>query len=103
MTITCNLYTNGQWHDAEGHATFTAIIRSRTNAPPLPAPPAWRMPAAAPLRRRGVPAVARYGTAERRRLLLEAAEEMLRREAEFIAAMAAETEPPRTGPVLTFI
>lgn len=23
MTITCNLYTNGQWHDAEGHATFT--------------------------------------------------------------------------------
>ncbi|HGY5975108.1 TPA: hypothetical protein ACNV5T_005837, partial [Klebsiella michiganensis] len=23
MTITCNLYTNGQWHDAEGQATFT--------------------------------------------------------------------------------
>ncbi|WP_227545633.1 hypothetical protein, partial [Klebsiella oxytoca] len=23
MTITCTLYTNGQWHDAEGHATFT--------------------------------------------------------------------------------
>ncbi|MDU4231227.1 MAG: hypothetical protein E7I02_25200, partial [Klebsiella grimontii] len=23
MTITCSLYTNGQWHDAEGRATFT--------------------------------------------------------------------------------
>ncbi|MGX2012740.1 hypothetical protein ACWIVX_23165, partial [Enterobacter asburiae] len=23
MTITCNLYTDGQWHDAEGQATFT--------------------------------------------------------------------------------
>ena len=23
MTITCNLYLNGQWHDAEGRRTFT--------------------------------------------------------------------------------
>ncbi len=23
MTITCNLYINGQWHDAEGRRTFT--------------------------------------------------------------------------------
>ncbi|HGY5770038.1 TPA: hypothetical protein ACNU5L_005319, partial [Raoultella ornithinolytica] len=33
MTITCNLYTDGQWHDAEGQATFT-----RTN--PLSEQPA---------------------------------------------------------------
>ncbi len=23
MTITCNLYIDGQWHDAEGRRTFT--------------------------------------------------------------------------------
>ncbi|VTM89278.1 Uncharacterised protein [Raoultella ornithinolytica] len=33
MTITCNLYTDGQWHDAEDQATFT-----RTN--PLSEQPA---------------------------------------------------------------
>ncbi|HFF3713229.1 TPA: hypothetical protein ACGCNI_003904, partial [Klebsiella pneumoniae] len=25
MTITCNLYINGQWHDAEGRRTFTRL------------------------------------------------------------------------------
>lgn len=35
--------------------------------------------------------MARYAPAERRRLLLEAAEQMQHREAKFIAAMSAET------------
>ena len=92
MTITCTLYTNGQWHDAEGHATFT-----RYN--PLTQESASVASAAslADARRCADTAGAAYPQwrdtipAERRRLLLDAAEEMLRREAKFIAAMAAET------------
>ena len=92
MTITCNLYTNGQWHDAEGHATFTRdnpLTRERASvASAASLADARRCAAAAgaafPRWRDTVPA-------ERRRLLLEAAEERLRREAKFIAAMAAET------------
>lgn len=92
MTITCNLYTNGQWHDAEGHATFTRdnpLTHERASvASAASLADARRCAAAAgaafPQWRDTVPA-------ERRRLLLEAAEEMLRREAKFIAAMAAET------------
>ena len=92
MTITCTLYTNGQWHDAEGHATFT-----RYN--PLTQENASVASAAslADARRCADTAGAAYPQwrdtipAERRRLLLDAAEEMLRREAKFIAAMAAET------------
>ncbi|WP_049075553.1 aldehyde dehydrogenase family protein, partial [Klebsiella michiganensis] len=87
MTITCNLYTNGQWHDAEGHATFTRdnpLTRERASvASAASLADARRCAAAAgaafPRWRDTVPA-------ERRRLLLEAAEEMLRREAKFIAA-----------------
>ena len=92
MTITCNLYTNGQWHDAEGHATFTRdnpLTHERASvASAASLADARRCAAAAgaafPQWRDTVPAA-------RRRLLLEAAEEMLRREAKFIAAMAAET------------
>lgn len=92
MTITCSLYTNGQWHDAEGRATFT-----RNN--PLTQETASVASAAslADARRCADTAGAAFPQwrdtvpAERRRLLLEAAEEMLRREAKFIAAMAAET------------
>lgn len=92
MTITCNLYTNGQWHDAEGQATFTRdnpLTHERASvASAASLADARRCAAAAgaafPQWRDTVPA-------ERRRLLLEAAEEMLRREAKFIAAMAAET------------
>ncbi|MGF0789033.1 hypothetical protein ACQR7O_19820, partial [Klebsiella pneumoniae] len=29
MTITCNLYINGQWHDAEGRRTFTRRHQSQ--------------------------------------------------------------------------
>ncbi|MXF47343.1 aldehyde dehydrogenase family protein [Raoultella sp. Lac2] len=92
MTITCNLYTRGQWHDAEGQATFT-----RTN--PLSEQPA-SIAAAASLAdaRHSVEAAAAAfpqwrdtAPAERRRLLLGAAEQMQRREAKFIAAMSAET------------
>jgi benzaldehyde dehydrogenase (NAD) len=92
MTITCNLYTRGQWHDAEGQATFT-----RTN--PLSEQPV-SIAAAASLAdaRHSVEAAAAAfpqwrdtAPAERRRLLLEAAEQMQRREAKFIAAMSAET------------
>ena len=76
MTITCNLYTDGQWHDAEGQATFT-----RTN--PLSEQPASTASAAsladarrsveaaaaafpqwrdtAPAERRRLPAMARHG------------------------------------------
>ncbi|MCS6037606.1 aldehyde dehydrogenase family protein [Klebsiella pneumoniae subsp. pneumoniae] len=90
----------GQWHDAEGRRTFTrrhpahdeAAIggRCRSASPtanaaskPRPAPfPLWRDTA----------------PAERRRLLLEAAEQMLLREAEiYRAAMAAGPARPRTG------
>ncbi len=92
MTITCSLYTNGQWHDAEGRATFT-----RNN--PLTQETASVASAAslADARRCADTAGAAFPQwrdtvpAERRRLLLEAAEEMLRREAKFIVAMAAET------------
>ena len=92
MTITCSLYSNGQWHDAEGRATFT-----RNN--PLTQETASVASAAslADARRCADTAGAAFPQwrdtvpAERRRLLLEAAEEMLRREAKFIAAMAAET------------
>lgn len=91
MTITCNLYTDGQWHDAEGRATFT-----RTN--PLSEQPASTASAASGDARRSVEAAAAAfpqwrdtAPAERRRLLLEAAEQMQQREAKFIAAMSAET------------
>ena len=92
MTITCNLYTNGQWHDAEGQATFSrhhplseetvsvasaaslADARRSVEAAAAAFPP-WRDTA----------------PVERRRLLLEAAQQLLLREAKFIATMAAET------------
>lgn len=92
MTITCNLYTNGQWHDADTHATFTrhnpltAEIASIASAAGLE--DARRCADTADgafLRWRDTL------PAERRRLLLEAAEQILLREARFIAAMAAET------------
>ncbi|HAT1619693.1 TPA: aldehyde dehydrogenase [Raoultella planticola] len=92
MTITCNLYTHGQWHDAEGQATFT-----RSN--PLSDQPASIASAAslADARRSVEAAAAAFpqwrdtAPAERRRLLLEAADQMQHREAKFIAAMSAET------------
>ncbi|MBE0015095.1 aldehyde dehydrogenase family protein, partial [Raoultella planticola] len=92
MTITCNLYTQGQWHDAEGQATF---IRAN----PLSEQPASIASAAslADARRSVEAAAAAFPQwrdtppAERRRLLLEAAEQMQHREAKFIAAMSAET------------
>lgn len=92
MTITCNLYTNGQWHDAEGHATFsrhspvTEEIVSVASAATLTDARRCAEIAAATF-----PQWRETAPVERRRLLLEAAEEMLRREAKFIASMAAET------------
>ena len=92
MTITCSLYSGGQWHDAEGNATFT-----RRN--PLSGEIASVAPAASlyDARRCAQSAAAAFprwrdtSPAERRRLLLEAAEQMQLREAKFIATMAAET------------
>jgi benzaldehyde dehydrogenase (NAD) len=92
MTITCSLYSGGQWHDAEGNATFT-----RRN--PLSGEIASVAPAASlyDARRCAQSAAAAFPSwrdtspAERRRLLLEAAEQMQLREAKFIATMAAET------------
>ncbi|VTM83397.1 4-aminobutyraldehyde dehydrogenase [Klebsiella pneumoniae] len=92
MTITCNLYINGQWHDAEGRRTFTRRHPAHDEAASVAAAASLAdgkrcVEAAAcafPLWRDTAPA-------ERRRLLLEAAEQMLLREAKFIAAMAAET------------
>ncbi len=92
MTITCNLYINGQWHDAEGRRTFTRRRPAHDEAASVAAAASLAdgkrcVEAAAcafPLWRDTAPA-------ERRRLLLEAAEQMLLREAKFIAAMAAET------------
>ncbi|STU74117.1 4-aminobutyraldehyde dehydrogenase [Klebsiella pneumoniae subsp. ozaenae] len=94
MTITCNLYIDGQWHDAEGRRTFTRRHPATMRQPRWPLPPASPTanaaskprpaPCAFPLWRDTAPT-------ERRRLLLEAAEQMLLREAKFIAAMAAET------------
>ena len=61
MTITCNLYTNGQWHDAEGQATFTRdnpLTHERASvASAASLADARRCAAAA-----GAPAGARYGT-----------------------------------------
>lgn len=92
MTITCNLYIDGQWHDAEGRRTFTRRHPAHDEAASVAAAASLAdgkrcVEAAAcafPLWRDTAPA-------ERRRLLLEAAEQMLLREAKFIAAMAAET------------
>lgn len=72
MTITCNLYTQGQWHDAEGQATF---IRAN----PLSEQPASIASAAslADARRSVESAAAAFPQwrdtppAERRRLLLD--------------------------------
>ncbi len=93
MTITCNLYIDGQWHDAEGRRTFTRRHPAHdARQPRWPLPPA---PPTANAASKPRPAPFRCGAdtapAERRRLLLEAAEQMLLREAKFIAAMAAET------------
>ena len=33
MTITCSLYTNGRWHDADGGATFTRSHPLNAEAP----------------------------------------------------------------------
>ncbi|HHV4047871.1 TPA: aldehyde dehydrogenase family protein [Klebsiella pneumoniae] len=92
MTITCNLYIDGQWHDAEGRRTFTRRHPAHDESASVAAAASLAdgkrcVEAAAcafPLWRDTAPA-------ERRRLLLEAAEQMLLREAKFIAAMAAET------------
>ncbi|CTQ25290.1 hypothetical protein BN1200_710105 [Klebsiella variicola] len=92
MTITCNLYIDGQWHDAEGRRTFTRRHPAHDDVASVAA--------AASLAdgKRCVEAAAKAfplwrdtSPAERRRLLLDAAEHMLLREAKFIAAMAAET------------
>ncbi len=97
MTITCNLYINGQWHDAEGRRTpLPDAARPTMRQPRWPLPPSLAdgkrcVEAAAcafPLWRDTAPA-------ERRRLLLEAAEQMLLREAKFIAAMAAGDQRDR--------
>ncbi len=82
MTITCNLYINGQWHDAEGRRTFTRRRPAHDEAASVAAAASLAdgkrcVEAAAcafPLWRDTAPA-------ERRRLLLEAAEQMLLREA----------------------
>lgn len=92
MTITCSLYSGGRWHDAEGHATFTRrhpqnseIVSTAAAASLNDARRCAEAAAAAfPSWRDTIPS-------ERRRLLLEAAEQMQRREAKFIATMAAET------------
>ena len=92
MTITCNLYIDGQWHDAEGRRTFTRRHPAHDDVASVAA--------AASLAdgKRCVEAAAKAfplwrdtSPAERRRLLLDAAEHMLLREAKFIAAVAAET------------
>ena len=92
MTITCNLYIDGQWHDAEDRRTFTRRHPAQDDVASVAAAASLAdgkrcVEAAAsafPQWRDTLPA-------ERRRLLLDAAEHMLLREAKFIAAMAAET------------
>ncbi len=92
MTITCSLYSGGRWHDAEGHATFTRRYPQHSEIASTAAAAsindarrcAEAAAAAFPSWRDTIPS-------ERRRLLLEAAEQMQRREAKFIATMAAET------------
>ncbi len=92
MTITCNLYLNGQWHDAESRRTFTRRHPAHDDVASVAAAASLadakrcvEAAASAFPRWRDTP------PAERRRLLLDAAEHMLLREAKFIAAMAAET------------
>ncbi len=61
MTITCNLYINGQWHDAEGRRTFTRRHPAHDEAASVAA--AASLADGKPLRRsRGLrlSAVARY-------------------------------------------
>ncbi|EPL8002505.1 aldehyde dehydrogenase [Klebsiella aerogenes] len=92
MTITCSLYSGGRWHDAEGRATFTRRYPQHSEIASTAAAAsindarrcAEAAAAAFPAWRDTIPS-------ERRRLLLEAAEQMQRREAKFIATMAAET------------
>lgn len=92
MSLTCSLYTNGRWHDADGGATFTRSHPLNAEAPSTAAAASL-----ADAQRSVEAAAAAFPQwrdtppGERRRLLLSAAEQMLLREARFIAAMAAET------------
>ncbi len=104
MTITCNLYINGQWHDAEGRRTFTRRHPAHDEAASVAATASLAdgkrcVEAAAcafPLWRDTAPA-------ERRRLLLEAAEQMLLRRRNLSPPWPRRPARPRTGPDLTFI
>ncbi len=92
MTITCSLYSGGQWHDAEGRATFTR--RNPLSGEIVSVAPAASLYDARRCADSAASAFPQWRDttpAERRRLLLEAAEQMLLREAKFIATMAAET------------
>ncbi len=92
MTITCNLYIAGQWHDAEDGRTFTRRHPAHDDVASVAAAASLadgkRCVEAAAI---AFPQWRDTSPAERRRLLLDAAEHMLLREAKFIAAMAAET------------
>lgn len=104
MTITCNLYIAGQWHDAEDGRTFTRRHPAHDDVASVAAAASLadgkRCVEAAAI---AFPQWRDTSPAERRRLLLDAAEHMLLREAKFIAAMAARPAPPRTGRDLTSI